>query len=116
MRIGVVTINDLTNYGNRLQNYAMCQLIKKEFCCEVVSLVATKEKPYCDGNYIAWAKEKIAGLCCIIPTWAEKRFGCNITRWENFRKRNKLIPSKTYYACDTIPEENNFDYFVADSD
>lgn len=118
MRIGIVTITDLTNYGNRLQNYAMCRIFQKDFQCEVVSLSSTKEKPYCDGDYKAWVKERIAGFLCIVPVWAEKRFGYNITRWENFRKWNKLIPSKIYYECDAVPTniEKEFDYFVAGSD
>ena len=118
MRIGIVTITDLTNYGNRLQNYAMYHLLKNKFSCEILSLTATKEKPYCNGNYIAWLKERIVGLFCWIPTWVEKRFGSQITRWENFRKWNKLIPSKIFYECAMIPEEieKEFDYFVAGSD
>lgn len=118
MKIGIVTITDLTNYGNRLQNYAMHYLLLKQFHCEVVSLTSNKAKPYCNGNYIAWLKERIAGLSCWIPTWAEKRFGNQITRWENFRKWNKLIPSKTFYECAMIPEEieKGFDYFIAGSD
>lgn len=118
MKIGVVTITDLTNYGNRLQNYAMCHLLQKRYQCEVVSLTSAKEKPYCNGNYKAWIKERIAGFSCIFPSWAEKRFGHNITRWENFRKWNKFIPSKIYYDCDTIPTdiEEEFDYFIAGSD
>ena len=35
MRIGIITINDLANYGNRLQNYAMCYILKTHFHCEV---------------------------------------------------------------------------------
>lgn len=118
MKIGIVTITDLTNYGNRLQNYAMHYLLSKRFQCEVVSLTSNKDKPYCNGNYIAWIKERIARLSCVFPTWAEKRFGSNITRSENFRKWNKLIPSKTYYESNMLPEEiaKEFDYFVAGSD
>lgn len=118
MRIGIVTITDLTNYGNRLQNYAMCRIVQKIFHCEVVSLTATKEKPFCNGNYKAWVKERIARVACILPVWAEKRFGPNITRWNNFSKWNKLIPTKVYYECDKLPLkiQNEFDYFVAGSD
>lgn len=118
MKIGIVTITDLTNFGNRLQNYAMYYLLLKKFQCEVVSLESNKDKPYCNGNYIAWLKEKIAELSCRVPTLAEKRFGNQITRWNNFRKWNKLIPSKTFYECAMIPEEieREFDYFIAGSD
>lgn len=118
MRIGIVTITDLTNYGNRLQNYAMYHLLLQNFQCEVVSLTSNKGRPYCNGNYKAWLKERIAGWSCVFPNWAEKRFGPNITRWENFRKWNKLIPTKIYYECEMIPAkiEKEFDYFIAGSD
>ncbi len=117
MKIGIVTITDITNYGNRLQNYAMCFLLKKYFYCEAISLTATKEKPYCNGNYMAWVKEEAAGLIsCVFPAWAEKRFGNNITRWKNFNRWNKLIPSKKYYGSYMIPQEKDYDYYVAGSD
>lgn len=118
MKIGIVTITDLTNYGNRLQNYAMYYLLTKRFQCEVVSITSNMDKPYCNGNYLAWIKERIAGVLCVFPVWAEKRFGSNITRWENFRKWNKLIPSKTYHESKMLPGEigNEFDYFIAGSD
>ena len=117
MKIGIVTITDLTNYGNRLQNYAMYHMLIRDFQCKAVSLTTNKGKRFCNGNYKAWLKERIAGLSCRFPTWAEKRFGNQITRWENFRKWNKLIPSKTYYGCSKIPETvKKFDYFVAGSD
>lgn len=118
MKIGIVTITDLTNYGNRLQNYAMYHLLSKKFECEVVSLTSKRDRPYYNGNYIAWLKERIAGLCCLVPEWAEKRFGNQITRWENFRKWNKFIPSMTFYECARIPEEieKEFDFFIAGSD
>lgn len=28
MKIGIVTLNDYSNYGNRLQNYAVCRLLQ----------------------------------------------------------------------------------------
>ena len=29
-KVGIVTIYDMTNYGNRLQNYAVCKSFEKE--------------------------------------------------------------------------------------
>ena len=29
MKVGIVTINDFNNYGNRLQNYAVQEVLKK---------------------------------------------------------------------------------------
>lgn len=118
MKIGIVTITDLTNYGNRLQNYAMYHLLLHNFQCKTVSLTSNKDRRFCNGNYKVWLKERIAGVACRFPTWAEKRFGTQITRYENFRKWNKLIPSKIYYECAMIPAkiEKEFDYFIVGSD
>ena len=118
MKIGVVTIMDNTNYGNRLQNYAMCKTLQKFFDCEVVTVVSEEGRPFCNGNYIAWIKEKISqGLCCF-PTIAEKRFGTNVTRWTNFEKWNRRVPIRIYYGHQQLPDIINkeFDYFVAGSD
>lgn len=96
----------------------MHRLLEQNTKCEVVSLISDKNKPYCNGKYKVWLKERVAGLTCIFPTWAEKRFGNQITRWENFRKWNKIIPSQTFFECKMIPEEigKEFDYFIAGSD
>ena len=109
---------DYTNYGNRLQNYAVYQILYKKFGCDVVSLEAIKEKPFCNGNYIAWVKEQIAQLLCIVPSFAEKRFGNNITRWTNFCRWSKRIPTKKYYGDCKLPDQLNeeYDSFFAGSD
>ena len=37
-RIGIITINDYKNYGNRLQNYATHEVLKS-LSCEVTTIV-----------------------------------------------------------------------------
>ena len=56
MKIGIVTIVDYTNYGNRLQNYAVYYVLHKRYGCKVKTLATHKEKAFCDKNYIAWGK------------------------------------------------------------
>ena len=46
MNVGIVTINDYTNYGNRLQNYALSCVLTNKFGAEVVSLVSVEEKRF----------------------------------------------------------------------
>lgn len=118
MKIGIVTIDDITNYGNRLQNYAMHNVLTAITKSDVISLVAKNEKKYNNGNYLLWIKEQISRLMCTVPELAEKRFGNGVTRWANFVKWNKLVPTKTYYDCAKIPGNlsNEFDYFIAGSD
>ena len=119
MKIGIVTIMDYTNYGNRLQNYAVSHVLRKKFDCDVISLAAYKEKAFYDGHYIPWLKDQIAGKTSIFPEFAERRFGPNITRSTNFRTWSKKhIPTRNFYESKCLPESLNREYamFFAGSD
>ena len=119
MKIGIVTIMDYTNYGNRLQNYAVSHVLRKKFDCDAVSLSSYKEKPFYDGHYITWLKYQIARKFCVFPDLAEKRFGPNITRSNNFRTwSRKHIPTRNFYMSKCLPESLNrkYDMFLAGSD
>ena len=119
MKIGIVTIVDYTNYGNRLQNYAVYYVLHKKHGCEATTLAAHKEKAFSDRNYIAWGKEKFATCFArIMPAAAEKRFGNQITRWSNFYNWSKHIPTKHYYGSEKLPDKMNkeYDLFFVGSD
>jgi len=119
MKIGIVTIQDITNYGNRLQNYAVSHVFREKFSCEAVSLVSCKEKPFENGNYVLWAKNFVARQLCTWAKLAEKRFGCGMTRWVNFYKWNKRnIPTRNFYDHTCLPDSLNreYDLFFAGSD
>lgn len=119
MKIGIVTIMDYTNYGNRLQNYAVSHVLREKCGCNAVSLAAYKEKPFYDGHYIPWLKEQIARKLCIFPALAEKRFGPNMTRSTNFRTwSRKHIPTRNFYGSGSLPESVSSEYamFFAGSD
>lgn len=118
MKIGLITIHDITNYGNRLQNYAVGYILREKFGCKVVSLASYKEKPFENGNYLLWAKNFIARSMCVFPKIAEKRFGCGMTRWTNFYRWNKKIPTRNFYAHSCLPNSlnNEYDLFFAGSD
>ncbi len=119
MKIGIVTIPDYTNYGNRLQNYAVSHLLSSRFACKTVSLAAWEEKAFENGNYILWLKNFIGRKLCIFPQFAEKHFGNNMTRWANFYHwSNRHIPTKNLYAQKKLPEVLNkkYDLFLAGSD
>ena len=104
MKIGIVTIIDHTNYGNRLQNYAVYYVLSKRYGCKVTTLAPHKEKAFCDQNYILWGKEVFAKhLSSVAHAVAEKRFGNNITRWTNFCNWSKRIPTKHYYGSEELP-------------
>lgn len=118
MKVGIVTIVDNTNYGNRLQNYAVYYILKKNFDCKAVTLASYKEKPFFNGQYVIWLKTQIVKQICRLPKIAEKRFGNTITRWANFQFWSKKIPTRSYYSKDMIPQEVNgkYDVFIAGSD
>ena len=119
MKVGIVTIPDITNFGNRLQNYAVSYVLRKDFDCKAVSLASYREKPFENGNYLLWAKNLIARKLCVFPELAEKRFGNGMSRWANFYSWNKRnIPTKNYYAYTSLPESVNseYDLFFAGSD
>lgn len=43
MKVGIITLQGLNNYGNRLQNYALQRFLEKEYDSEVVSLISKHE-------------------------------------------------------------------------
>lgn len=119
MKIGIVTIIDYTNYGNRLQNYAVSHVLRSKFGCKAESLAAIEEKAFYNGNHVAWLKDQIAKKCCVVPAFAEKKWGPNITRWANFRNWSKRhIPTRNLYEHKSLPESLNsqYDMFFAGSD
>lgn len=118
MKIGIVTIMDYGNFGNRLQNYATYHVLKKGLKCEVDSLAAHQEKKFNNGNYIAWIKTQIAQMLCVCFGIAEKKLSKNFIRWNGFRTWSKLIPTKNYYEQKSLPQKVNdqYDYFLAGSD
>lgn len=119
MKVGIVTIPDITNYGNRLQNYAASQVLKNYFHCDVVSLVSYKEKPFEKRNFVLEVKNFLARQLCIFPHFAENYFGCEMTRWANFYKWNKKnISERNFYEYPCLPDSVNdeYDMFFAGSD
>ncbi len=119
MKVGIVTISDMGNYGNRLQNYALSYTLREKFGCRVESLVSCTEKSFENGNYLLWLKNRIAKLCCISPAFAEKQWGPNMTRWANFCNWDKKhIPTRRFYGSTSLPEDlqNRYDLFFAGSD
>lgn len=118
MKIGIVTIMDYTNYGNRLQNYAVSHVLQTRFDCDVVTLSAHPEKPWGNGQDVLWLKEQLARQLCRIPLAAD-HVSCYTLRGANFRNwSNRHIHTKNFYECPRLPEtlDREFDLFFAGSD
>lgn len=118
MKVGVVTINDITNFGNRLQNYALCRVLRRDFGCRAVTLEPVAEKRFHDGNIVLHMKERAARALCAFPSFAERRFGNNMTRFAAFAKWNRNIPTRKFYDSEKLPRSLNekFDMFFVGSD
>lgn len=118
MRIGIITIVDITNYGNRLQNYAVYHILKNHFKYKSTTIAARTENNFYNDSLLLWLKNQFAKKLCIFPSFAEKIFGNNITRWSNFTNWSKLIPTKFYYSHKYLPTSLNdkYDLFLVGSD
>lgn len=118
MKIGIITIMDSTNYGNRLQNYASCHFLRKEMHCNVQTVRAISEKPFNNHRYDVWAKNQVVRLLSRVPGFVEKRFGAQTARWARFANWSRRIPTKNYYQTSILSEELNqeYDLFLVGSD
>lgn len=115
MKVGIVTIWDDSNLGNRLQNYAMFYILSQKLGCEAITL---RSLPLKKQTMIQQIKEQIVLASCIFPQLAARRFGVETVRYSKINKWNKQIPSKVFFETKEIPQaiDNEFDYFVSGSD
>lgn len=106
-KIGVLTINDDGNFGNRLQNYAVQESFRL-LNCEVETI--SNQKNIIESNVY---KKKINGFIKrFIPKTSYKRYS-------NFMKFNKNIKYSKYYIDENhIPTNlnNEYDFFFTGSD
>lgn len=111
-KVGIITINDNDNYGNRLQNYALQSKIKDlGFYVETVkndiffNNVENKKDRFI--HFLRYLKKK--GIFMI---------KCNKFRLINFNKFNKKIKfsSKMMTTKNCFQQQSNYDYFVVGSD
>ena len=111
-RVGIITINDNTNLGNRLQNYAT-QVLLKEQGIEAET-ITNYSKYVKDRHIIYWLKQKIKRLKKAI--FNKKEYD----RENEFLKFNKLYikKSKDIISPKYINYNLNdkYDYFITGSD
>lgn len=127
MRVGIVTINDYTNYGNRLQNYALTKLLENEKIQVVNGIrVFTKE------SWIDSTENKLKRIIKRFVPFSvlKKKFMAFEITDELLRERNKrfLLFNQSYTEnIEPIIEKKNnnvrkvldkyeIDYFIAGSD
>ena len=116
--IGIVTIIDYYNFGNRLQNYAVSYLLNDRFHCKAITLEGYNH-PWNEGSFKTIAKEKLALQLCRFTSFAIEHLNPKMVRWFNFSDwSRKWIPRTRFYSCEKLPGQLNdqFDLFVAGSD
>lgn len=109
MKIGIITINDNNNYGNRLQNYALQETIKKMGIeVETIKNISTLNS---NKNYILRCFKYIK-----IRTF-DYLFKINKKRLNNFNLFDKnILFTKKLYTYYKQPNCNEYDYFIVGSD
>ena len=107
MKIGIITINDNDNYGNRLQNYAVQQFIGKD----KNECYTIKNIPQLNG------KEKILLKFIKYIITRVTRKAKNKKRLKAFYEFNENINfSKHHYITPYTKIYKEFDYFITGSD
>ncbi|MCI8396875.1 MAG: polysaccharide pyruvyl transferase family protein [Clostridia bacterium] len=104
-KIAIVTINDTNNYGNRLQNYALQEFIKRfGFECETIYFKQKKMERIKTvvKNFIKF----------FLPTWHTKRI--KEIRFKKFNE--KYISQKGKNDKELGVAKNQYDYFIVGSD
>jgi len=117
MKVGIVTITEGENYGNRLQNYATQATLKK-LGCEVETVF--NNYGYKKSNFVKKGlKELLVLMCDVLHINGSDKIN-NAKRAKRFKKFNdKLINmSKFELGKGYAPKElkENYDFFVTGSD
>lgn len=113
-RVGLITIFDEINFGNRLQNYALSYVLNKKLNCKCITLVSDPNK-----SLVFFIKQKI--VFAVSKTKIKKYITSNPIDWKYWKFvefDKKYIPIKYYYGTYSIPSAENkkFDYFLVGSD
>lgn len=132
MRVGIITLEDYTNYGNRLQNYALCTLVK-ELGCEVYSGLTCFEK----SEWVRTEKSRSKRIIKQMLPFAlyKKHVERSLDKYESCR--NKLMDerirkfkqfTRSYTECMPVLvvkddsdlarklNEKSYDFFITGSD
>ena len=119
MKIGIITITEGENLGNRLQNYAVQEYLKKEKEADVETIHNYKNKKVL--NYkINNVKNKLKDYVKIMIGYKRSENYNRLKRIRNFKKFNKENIRFSSYSISNIDISKNintsYDYFVCGSD
>ena len=107
-KVGIITINDYNNYGNRLQNYAVQEILKKNNV-EPITLINKPGTNTKDKYILRWAKSALAFLL------RKNTYSKIVERKVCFEKFNKYI---NFSVSKVTPYSKlkDYDYFITGSD
>ena len=107
-KIGIVTINDNDNYGNRLQNYAVQNVLHNNLKCEAITL----------KNHFKLNNKKnfFINILKMIRIEVKKIVKNNKIRLKYFRKFNKNINFSKFIINAFCDYSRKFDYIITGSD
>lgn len=131
MKVGIVTFIDYSNYGNRLQNYALQEYLRMHgFETETILNEKYEDYKYTEEYskkiLIHWIKS-IIKFCFGLIMPRQKSFICNIfddnlkkqRKTKNINFTNKYIKETKYVVREGFPHKrqlNQYDYLIAGSD
>lgn len=113
-KVGIITIYDCLNYGNRLQNYALYQVISYYFGCKCETLVSME-----NSWSINEMKSKLYEYLAFTPLNKFLSQNPIDKKYWNFRRfTRKNIPTRFFRGSCYLPKRlaEEFDYFIAGSD
>ena len=119
MRIGIITITEGENLGNRLQNYAVQECLKKYKNVEVETIHNYKNQKI-KSYKIGEVKRKIKTYVKVIVGYKRKE-NCNfLKRLKKFKKFNKKNIKYSKFSISNVEINENinkdYDYFICGSD
>ena len=124
-KIGIITIIDYTNYGNRLQNYAV-QEVLKSLECNVETLIYDQKKENINNIRLVDLIKKIRKITIkkiieslvarIIKRSLIKPLEAKIDKFKQFTQKHILETRFVILDDFEIEEVNQFDYFIVGSD
>lgn len=120
-KVGIITLNGYFNYGNRLQNYALQETLKKYF--KEVETILIKQNEMKKSNV---EKPKIINVISNPKVIFRKIYNIAVLNKKNRQRENrfkdfseKYINESSYFLTKNkmpIEKVNEFDYFVTGSD
>ena len=124
-KIGIITIIDYTNYGNRLQNYAV-QEVLKSLECNVETLIYERKKENINNIKLVDLIKKIRKITIkkiieslvarIIKRSLIKPLESKIDKFKQFTQKHILETRFVILDDFEVEEVNQFDYFIVGSD